>query len=437
MEELQTLLDNYSNSLDLLSKSIKMAENKIAQVKTDNTKKEVDVSISVLDGKIVNKVDAGDVKSIIEQNPNSVKIGFNKINNNIQFNESEMQINTLNGKGLTLKNGRLNTYDYSDGKVLGYIGQAYTEIGGTRYPGQVFGGGYNSYYTTFGLDGNYDNDTKPTGQGFEPFITLVYYKYNNLSRGIYFNQYTEFNTAPLMNGVNIRSASSGSWQTKLLSFSADGTLILGDDTYSKSTHTHNMSTMTGQVLKSTIGSLYLRSLSDRYGGLIVDGEAGHTMCESNGSHSLGKSSVRWFGAYFINNPSVSSDLRVKTNINYIDKTNRKTFLNITKEDLFNFVKDDLKLTTYNIKSEKEEEKTNTSIGFIAQDVAFTKVGSVLIQNQQDLLDGNEDNYLAYDTGTYVNILAGALQEEIKKREALEERLKALEDIFLNKQKEGL
>ena len=437
MEELQTLLDNYSSTLDLLSKSIKMSENKIAQVKTDNTKKEVDASISVLDGKIVNKVDAGDVKSIIEQNPNSVKIGFNKINNNIQFNESEMQINTLNGKSLTLKNGRLNTYDYSDGKVLGYIGQAYTEIGETRYPGQVFGGGYNSYYTTFGLDGNYDNDTKPTGQGFEPFITLVYYKYNNLSRGIYFNQHTEFNTAPLMNGVNIRSASSGSWQTKLLSFSADGTLILGDDTYSKSTHTHNMSTMTGQVLKSTIGSLYLRSLSDRYGGLIVDGEAGHTMCESNGSHSLGKSSVRWFGAYFINNPSVSSDLRVKTNINYIDETNRKTFLNITKEDLFNFVKDDLKLTTYNIKSEKEEEKTNTSIGFIAQDVAFTKVGSVLIQNQQDLLDGNEDNYLAYDTGTYVNILAGALQEEIKKREALEERLKALEDIFLNKQKEGL
>ena len=263
MKELQALLDNYSNSLDLLSKSIKMSENKIAQVKTDNTKKEVDVSISVLDGKIVNKVDAGDVKSIIEQNPNSVKIGFNKINNNIQFNESEMQINTLNGKSLTLKNGRLNIYDYSDGKVLGYIGQAYTEIGGTRYPGQVFGGGYNSYYTTFGLDGNYDNDTKPTGQGFEPFITLVYYKYNNLSRGIYFNQHTEFNTAPLMNGVNIRSASSGSWQTKLLSFSADGTLILGNDTYSKSTHTHNMSTMTGQVLKSTIGSLYLRSLSDR------------------------------------------------------------------------------------------------------------------------------------------------------------------------------
>ena len=33
MEELQTLLDNYSNTLDLLSKSIKMSENKIAQVK--------------------------------------------------------------------------------------------------------------------------------------------------------------------------------------------------------------------------------------------------------------------------------------------------------------------------------------------------------------------------------------------------------------------
>ena len=83
--------------------------------------------------------------------------------------------------------------------------------------------------------------------------------------------------------------------------------------------------------------------------------------------------------------------------------------------MYNFVKDELNLAKYKYKGEKEE-----TFGFIAQDIQNTKLGKVIIHE-----DSNE--MLSYDTGAYMNTIAGALQKAIEKIEILEARIKELEE----------
>ena len=81
--------------------------------------------------------------------------------------------------------------------------------------------------------------------------------------------------------------------------------------------------------------------------------------------------------------------------------------------MYDFVKDELNIAEYNYL----EEKKNT-FGFIAQDLEQTKVGS-------SILTKDSEGFLAYDSGAYVNILAGALKEAISKIEKLESEIKIL------------
>ena len=64
---------------------------------------------------------------------------------------------------------------------------------------------------------------------------------------------------------------------------------------------------------------------------------------------------------------------------------------------------------------------NHQIGFIAQDIVDTEVGSKIVTK-------DSDGILGYETGNFMAVTAGALQEEIKRREALEERVKELEEL---------
>ena len=86
---------------------------------------------------------------------------------------------------------------------------------------------------------------------------------------------------------------------------------------------------------------------------------------------------------------------------------------VTQLDTYNFVKDNLNIAEY-----KYLEQDSNTFGFIAQDVAGTKVGSKFIHK-------DNEGYLSYDSGAYVNILAGALKEAINKIEKLESEIKTL------------
>lgn len=439
---LQTLWGEYVNSLEVLKKNMQEASAKYTQIKIDNVqsiyKTYVNSQIEVLSESINQKVSAVDydinnnkvnekfveqamtadgiknevskkvgeneVKTLMQQSPTDLKIGFNKINNNIQFNESEMQINTANGKSLTLKNGRLNTYDYSTGKVLGYIGQTHTNINGTRYHGNVFGNSYNSYYTVFGLDGDYANDNNQTGLNFDAFMTLVYYNHNNLTRGIYFNKPVHFNDASPVHAGEINIANNITPK------------------YSNTSYVGNISKplrgVYSNLLKSGSFNLSLATANSgsMYGEINISDDGFIYPSWGNGKFDLGNDNARFGTLRCVSPVNVSSDRNLKENIKPIQDDSLRNANNddsITYEDMYDFIKNDLELNTYNYKDIKEK---NTEIGFIAQDIADTKVGKEIV------IQGDT---LSYSQGSYENVLAGALKQAIKKIEVLENKLNSL------------
>ena len=102
-----------------------------------------------------------------------------------------------------------------------------------------------------------------------------------------------------------------------------------------------------------------------------------------------------------------------------------TSYDISRPEMFDFIKNKLKLYSYNYIQDDNCEYTkssfNNKIGFIANEVAEDKVGKTFI--------GEHEEKLAYNLNNYVFLLTGALQEEIKKRELLEEKVLELEKII--------
>jgi hypothetical protein len=96
----------------------------------------------------------------------------------------------------------------------------------------------------------------------------------------------------------------------------------------------------------------------------------------------------------------------------------------TYKEMYDFVKDDLELATYNLKDPSEYEE-HRKINFIAQDVLCNedqtenKVGNLIVLAQKCMED---QEVLQYDTGNYISVLAGALKQAINKIEELEKEI---------------
>lgn len=137
--------------------------------------------------------------------------------------------------------------------------------------------------------------------------------------------------------------------------------------------------------------------------------------------------------------SITSDKRYKENIVFLsDKTSKsldhddydKILFNVEKEekititDLYDFIKNDLALCEYNYNKEYlgelyDKEMPDTHLGFIAQDLIGTKIEKIMLRTD----DGNN---IGYNLNSYISIIAGALQEAIKKIECLENKITQLE-----------
>lgn len=156
--------------------------------------------------------------------------------------------------------------------------------------------------------------------------------------------------------------------------------------------------------------------------------AGYFRPAVNGAWANGNPNYRWSTVYTVNGVNAASDLRLKENVEYIQETNNTTLLfrkrnKITQEDMYNFIKDEFKLASYNYKGEKFEGNTELSynLGFIAQDLKDSNVGRQFIIPPQE-----EEGAYSYNMGSYIGVLAGALRIAINKIESLENRIKVLE-----------
>lgn len=136
-----------------------------------------------------------------------------------------------------------------------------------------------------------------------------------------------------------------------------------------------------------------------------------------------------------------SDMSLKENIRRVanseEKTanldiineNQKTLdtsYDVTRPEMFDFIKDKLLLYLFNYKQlnendEYEKSSFDNKIGFIANEISEDRVGKTFV--------GEQDGKLAYSLNNYVFLLTGALQEEIKRRELLEEKVSKLEKII--------
>lgn len=119
-----------------LTTRLKSAENKITEsaiistVSTEFYKKgETDnkyasqTQITQLSNQISSKVDVNGVKTVIQQNPESVMIGFNNISDSFLVNEHGLLCNNTNGnKSIAIQKGNLYYYNqYDNSKFLGGI----------------------------------------------------------------------------------------------------------------------------------------------------------------------------------------------------------------------------------------------------------------------------------------------------------------------------
>lgn len=143
------------------------------------------------------------------------------------------------------------------------------------------------------------------------------------------------------------------------------------------------------------------------------------MCPT-GNVSLGQTNYPWYQLVCKYAPAVTSDMRKKTDICYIDCPAVTTFAMsgeesavpvVSREDMYEFVRDDLRLATYKLLDSKEEDANRTEIGFLAQDIMDTKVGKYIVN------DSDPDN-LTYDIANRISVLEGALQSTIDRVEYL-------------------
>ena len=128
---------------------------------------------------------------------------------------------------------------------------------------------------------------------------------------------------------------------------------------------------------------------------------------------------------------VTSDARKKTDIRYVnaDKQSKgdtglmSPNTNITTKDMHDFMST-IPLASYRYIDDVRNNKDFTHYGFLTQDVLYTKVGSELVAMlYDDKQIGDENDFMGYSQDKFIMFLCGALQEEIKARKELEQKLK--------------
>ncbi len=198
----------------------------------------------------------------------------------------------------------------------------------------------------------------------------------------------------------------------------------------------NFSNIWGNNICTNQSHLYLGTAQasgawETYGALAINSATGYVFpAKYNGALGLGMSNNRFSGLYSVNPVNVSSDERLKTDIHYLDEpmpdepviiSDRvERNIHITPKDMYDFIRDDLKLASYRYNVNLEKGNTSVDYGFVAQDILYTKVGSEIVQ----LADKNDLNSeLSYNQGNYISVIAGALQQEIIKRDEENKKLK--------------
>ena len=165
------------------------------------------------------------------------------------------------------------------------------------------------------------------------------------------------------------------------------------------------------------------------GADIVSNGSMYPTRSAQGGWDIGLVTNRFYTLYAVNT-NLSSDKNMKEDIVYIDDTQFFNNDEITKTPFRDFISNDLKVAIYKYKRQSIEEDEDgnerikdlphqpedSQIGFIAQDIRNTEVGSMFVYGE----DGN----MNYSPSGFTTVIAKALQEEIISRDIEIEKLEA-------------
>lgn len=154
----------------------------------------------------------------------------------------------------------------------------------------------------------------------------------------------------------------------------------------------------------------LELVTERNGrGWEIDRFNGHLQPLVNNISDIGSIDKRAKTIYCVNALN-TSDKKYKENIEYIEGNNiyKTVNANITTKDMLDFVINDLSIAKYNYINQ-----THSELGFIAQDIANTKVGNEVV------VKGSEG--LMYSQSSLIMTLVGAIKELKKEIEILKAR----------------
>ena len=458
--EIEQTVNGYSSRITQVETIASEAETKVTSLETT-----FDQRIDGIDLKVAKKTDKNSIISAINMSTESIKISSSKVNITgfVTFSD-------LSGSGTTTINGDNITSGYISGdRINGGIlnavkeirfkesdsDQTYARIFGNAGDGGAgikmsassysFSGASVSmlggtWYVTDGGDFEVE-EGDITASGTVQGSTVKSTGSVNASKSITAGEHLSCNgtlwagTASITNGISGASLTiSGVTNTKKLVVNSSMALQY------ESLWT-NQGTAFRDHLKLSNGILAYDSRTSKLFVIKTSGEfMGIRVLSIDVENDIGCRNVYATNKVYANNIALSSDASLKTDIRYLSNTTQAISeetgfmapnVKITTADMHEFV-ETLPMVSYRMKNDVANNEDYTYYGFVAQDILETKVGSELIEygsivEREDEYDEegrplkieNERDILRYSESKFIAFIAGALQEEIKRRKELE------------------
>lgn len=451
--EIEQTVNGYSSRITQVETIASEAETKVTSLETT-----FDQRIDGIDLKVAKKTDKDSIISAINMSTESIKISSSKVNITgfVTFSD-------LSGYGTTTINGsNIKTGYISGDRINGGIINAVEEIrfkendsdsayarifGNTGDSGAgitmsagsyTFGGASvsllgGSWYVIDGGDFEVE-EGDITASGTVQGSTVK-------STG-----WLSANSASITNGISASSASitngiSGGSLTISGTANAKKLIVNSSMALKNESIWTNQGTAFRDHLKLSNGMLAYDSHTSKLFVIKTTGEfMGIRVLSIDAENDIGCRNVYATNKVYANNIALSSDASLKTDIRYLSDTTQAISeetgfmapnVKITTADMHEFV-ETLPMVSYRMKNDVANNEDHTYYGFVAQDILETKVGSELIEygsivEREDEYDEegrplkieNKRDILRYSESKFIAFIAGALQEEIKRRKELE------------------
>ena len=355
---------------------------------------------------------------------------FNK-NGLAELTSTALNFKKSNGKRyMSMENGRFNLF--TEGSYLGSL----VDTSNTTYPtykGVSLFGGYPCYYMDFGVDYSCKNPTD--NFSYNPLMRLVFYQMPNAysndldktvlgRKGVHFyNEPVSYHTNAYMNGYYMYTHYKR-WDAMWAN--NDGTYLGSQSRLMFGLMSGNPTTSTNKVLLEITPA----GLSNAIGGIAsTDGIDAYAWIDMHG-YDIWNTQIK-----------TSSDINLKQDIRYLKDNINRNIPEITEASIYDSFKNDIDFAEYRyiqeVKSKGEDAKVK--VGFLANDLEGTLIGNITLEKDE------ATDFYSYDQSNYINCIAIALQQEMKKRDKENQELKLeieslksqvnelLNPIILNKQ----